>query len=108
VDLASVVADESTTTRKRRKDDTSAFMALRPDPSAPRSSTAVVEDLGMPEEEKEYLLSRRENRRKRPAGERAGLKRRDWTCREGIWESESTERKNKVILDKVIVGVLVS
>jgi hypothetical protein len=105
VDLASVVSntdtDEGSTSRKRRRDDTSAFMALRPDPSVPRTSTAVVEDMGMPEEEKEYLLSMREKRRKRPTGERVGLKRRDWTCREGVWGSGGVQKWNKVVLDKV-------
>jgi hypothetical protein len=57
--------------------------------------------MGMPEEEKEYLLSMREKRRKRPTGDWVGLKRRDWTCREAVWGSEGVQERNQVVLEKV-------
>jgi len=101
VDLSTIEVEEGASARKRRKEDTSAFMALKPDQNAPR----VVEDVGrgdeLPEEEKEYLLSIRAKRRTRPAGSRVGLKRKDWTFREGVWGSESAQKRNKVLLDKV-------
>jgi hypothetical protein len=105
VDLSAVDVDvdveEGASARKRRREDTSAFMALRPDPSASK----VVKDVGqgdeLPEEEKEYLLSIREKRRMRPSGTREGLKRKDWTFREGIWGSEDVQRRNQAVLDKV-------
>lgn len=98
VDLSTIEVEEGANARKRRKEDTSAFMALKPDHNAPR----VVEEVGrgdeLPEEEKEYLLSIREKRRTRPAGSRSGLKRKDWTFREGVWGSESLQQKNKILL----------
>jgi hypothetical protein len=103
VDLSAVDVDqgEGSSARKRRKEDTSAFMALKPDLNAPK----VLEDVGrgdeLPEEEKEYLLSIREKRRTRPAGIRVGLKRKDWTFREGVWGSEGVQRKNQVLLETV-------
>ena len=101
VDLSTIEVEEGASARKRRKEDTSAFMALKPDQNAPR----VVEDVGrgdeLPEEEKEYLLSIREKRRTRPSGSTAGLKRKDWTFREGLWGSESVQKRNEVSLDKV-------
>jgi hypothetical protein len=103
VDLSSVdvEVEEGASARKRRKEDTSAFMALKPDHNAPR----VVEEVGrgdeLPEEEKEYLLSIREKRRTRPSGSRAGSKRKDWTFREGFWGSEGVQKRNQVLLDKV-------
>jgi len=101
VDLATIEVEEGASARKRRKEDTSAFMALKPDHNSPR----VVEELGrgdeLPEEEKEYLMSIREKRRTRPSGSRVGLKRKDWTFREGVWGSEGVQRKNRVLLDKV-------
>jgi len=101
VDLSTIEVEEGASARKRRKEDTSAFMALKPDRNAQR----VVEEVGrgdeLPEEEKEYLLSIREKRRTRPAGSRSGLKRKDWTFKEGVWGSESVQNKNQAILEKV-------
>lgn len=76
-------------------------MALRPDHSTPRKEVDVGRGDELPEEEKEYLLSIREKRRVRPAGVKAGLKRKDWTFREGIWGSESVQKKNEAILQNV-------
>jgi hypothetical protein len=103
VDLSAINVDveEGANARKRRKEDTSAFMALKPDLSA----TRVVQEVGrgdeLPEEEKEYLLSIREKRRTRPAGSKVGLKRKDWTFREVIWGSEGTQKRNEALLEKV-------
>jgi hypothetical protein len=101
VDLSTIEVEEGASARRRRKEDTSAFMALKPDHNSPR----VVEDVGrgdeLPEEEKEYLLSIREKRRTRPSGSRVGLRRKDWTFREGVWGSEGVEKRNKLWLDKV-------
>jgi len=101
VDLATIEVEEGASARKRRKVDTSAFMALKPDLTAPRVVEKVRRGDELPEEEKEYLLSIREKRRTRPSGSRVGLKRKDWTFREGVWGSEGVQRKNRVLLDKV-------
>jgi hypothetical protein len=101
VDLSTIEVEERASARKRRKEDTSAFMALKPDHNAPRAVKDVGSGDELPEEEKEYLLSIREKRRTRPSGSRVGLKRMDWTFREGVWGSESVEKKNRVLLDKV-------
>jgi hypothetical protein len=97
VDLATVDVEDGDGRSRRRKDDTSAFMALRPDPNAPRSAAVPREVTDeMPEEEKEYLLSVRERRRKRPSGQRVELKRKDWTFRESIWAPGDTKAIDKV------------
>lgn len=101
VDLSTIEVEEGASARKRRKEDTSAFMALKPDHNSPK----VLEEVGrgdeLPEEEKEYLLSIREKRKTRPSGSRVGLKRKDWTFREGVWGSEGVQRNNRVLLEKV-------
>lgn len=90
----------SASARRRRKEDTSAFMALKPDHTT-QKVVKGVETNELPDEEKEYLLSIREKRRTRAKGSRAGLKRKDWTFREGVWGSESIQRRNESILEKV-------
>lgn len=102
VDLSTVEVEEgvSASARRRRKEDTSAFMALKPDHTT-QKVVKEVETNELPDEEKEYLLSIREKRKTRAKGSRAGLKRKDWTFREGIWDSESIQRRNEIILEKV-------
>jgi len=103
VDLATVQVEEGASARKRRREDTSAFMALRPDQSSVRVQQEVDRGDELPEEEKEYLSSIREKRRTRPKGSREGLKRKDWAFREGIWDSGDVRKKNEILLERVSI-----
>lgn len=99
---ASGLGEEQEQPKKRRKDDISAFMALRPVGGVPARPVPVNvgEDGELPAEEKAYLLSVREKRRKRPSGrEGVEVKRRDWRYREIIWGRGSEEGRRE--LDKV-------
>lgn len=90
----------------RRRNDMSAFMALRPGSAGttPKSQPTKDGEGELPEEEQEYLRSIREKRRTH-SGQNKGTKRkvnrRDWTCREVVWGSESVDRQNRIEIDKV-------
>jgi hypothetical protein len=91
------------TGRKRPRDDTTAFMALKPVGGVAARPTPLDQGDGeLPAEEKEYLLSVREKRRKRPNGvERVEVRRRDWTYREALWGGGLVEGRRE--LDRVSV-----
>jgi hypothetical protein len=105
VDLATATTntgvEESASKRSRRKDDTSAFMALRPVGGVPFPRVALAQEGEgeLPEEERQYLLSTRQKRQRRSddTNKGKGVERRDWTYRESIWGSVDTRKE----LDKV-------
>jgi hypothetical protein len=105
VDLATATTkpgvEESASKRPRRKDDTSAFMALRPVGGVPSPRIALAQEGEgeLPEEERQYLLSTRQKRQRRSddTNKGKGVERRDWTYRESIWGSIDTRKE----LDKV-------
>jgi hypothetical protein len=109
VDLATATTntgvEDTASKRPRRKDDTSAFMALRPVGGVPSPRIALTQEGEgeLPEEEREYLLSTRQKRQRRSddTNKGKGVERRDWTYIESIWGSIDTRKElNKVSLVK--------
>lgn len=93
----------------KRRNDMSAFMALRPGSAGTTPKTLLAKDGEgeLPEEEQEYLRSIREKRRTH-SGKDKGRKRepkrnrrRDWTCKEVVWGSESVTSQNRIEIDQV-------